>query len=100
MNATWPFARLNIDFNGVRVESSSKRFVWLFRVFGLSDLAFDWTEIDAVHPRKATFPPWLLSNGVAFVVQGKEMIWWSPSKQDAGEILAEVERVAPRSKTD
>lgn len=97
MNATWPLVRLTIGSQGFDVESSSRYLRPLLRVFGLSPLSFRWDEVDEVSPRRGLFPSRPLSNGVSFVVRGRTMIWWAPSKDEAARILAEVGEVAPET---
>jgi hypothetical protein len=95
---TWPLARLVIGQEGVRVESSRKVLGPLFRLrkFGFDELDFNWQEIETVFPSEGLLPSWwLLNHHVSFVVGDGTMVWWSPSAEDATEVLTEVGDLAP-----
>lgn len=99
MNATWPLVRLTINQAGIAIESSSRATAPLLRVFGLSDIRIGWAEIAAIHPRRSKLPPWLLSNGICFVADGQELIWWATSRANADEILGDIESFVPEKVT-
>lgn len=93
--ATWPLGRLVIGAEGVKIEPSRKVFFPLFRVLRLTTLDINWCDIEAVFPSKGLVPSGLLNHQVSFVVGGRTMVWWCPSRQDASEVLAEVGEIAP-----
>jgi hypothetical protein len=92
---TWPLARLVINAQGISVEPSRKALAPAFRLVGMTDLDFDWSDIESVFPSRGLVPATLLNHGVSFVIDGRTMTWWSPTGTNAREVLDEVRDFAP-----
>jgi hypothetical protein len=87
-NATWPFAKLSVDAEGITIRRS-RRYPWFFKNVDLS-----WAEISQVEKVEEALPlpkPF----GVQFKNVQRRLIWWGGSSESCDALVELVAGYVP-----
>jgi hypothetical protein len=93
--ATWPFAKLTIEPNGLALRPPSARLSSVWRFFGVPTLQHEWSSIDAVELVRTPFES--EARGFSFMVEGKRLVFWTYAIE---AVLDELARYAPDKVVD
>jgi hypothetical protein len=88
--ATWPFAKLTIEPNGLSLRPPSTRLSSVWNFVGVPTLQLEWSSIEAVELVRTPFES--ETRGFAFMVEGKRLVFWTYAIE---AVLDQLDRCAP-----